>query len=227
VDEIALGNGSIELIRIFCQAILSPGDKVRISKPTFGEYEFSARLFGALPTIGEEQAKIRFICNPNNPTGKYLSYREIEAVVDTMGDSLLVLDEAYVDFVEAGWNSNDLMVQSNTIILRSMTKNYGLPGIRLGYAVARREIIDSLRRVCPPWNVNAVAQKIGLEALVFETGPYGWPEVASHLIKSLGKEVNLENVDPNQVVVIDNMRRGLERRIDHEFLTVRRGRVHP
>lgn len=75
--------------------------------------------------------------------------------------------------------------------------------------------------------LHRIVEAIGLEALVFETGPYGWPEVAIHVIKSFGKDVNLENVDPDQVVVIDNMRRGLDRRVDHEFLTMRRGRVQP
>jgi phosphosulfolactate synthase len=73
--------------------------------------------------------------------------------------------------------------------------------------------------------LHKIVEAIGLDVLIFETGPYGWPEVAIHVIKSFGKEVNLANIDPPQVVVIDNMRRGMDRRVEHEFLTVKRGRV--
>jgi histidinol-phosphate aminotransferase len=82
-----------------------------------------------------------------------------------MEDSLLIIDEAYVTFVEKRWNPFDLIEQGNVVVLRSMTKDYGLPGLRLGYAVAHREIIDSLRPVLPPWNVNAIAQKVGADVL--------------------------------------------------------------
>ena len=85
--------------------------------------------------------------------------------MEAMEDSLLILDEAYVAFVEASWNPFDLTERGNVVVLRSMTKDYGLPGLRLGYAVARREIIDSLRPVLPPWNVNAIAQKVGVDVL--------------------------------------------------------------
>ena len=80
-------------------------------------------------------------------------------------DSLIILDEAYIAFVDNAWSSLDMIKENNLLILRSMTKDYALAGLRLGYAVAREEIVDSLRRVCPPWNVNAVAQQAGLVAL--------------------------------------------------------------
>ncbi|MBA7683921.1 Histidinol-phosphate aminotransferase [subsurface metagenome] len=82
-----------------------------------------------------------------------------------MGDNLLILDEAYIDFVETTWNPFDLTERGNVVVLRSMTKDYGLPGLRLGYAVARREIIDSLRIATPPWNVNSIAQSVATAVL--------------------------------------------------------------
>jgi histidinol-phosphate aminotransferase len=79
--------------------------------------------------------------------------------------SLVILDEAYCAFTEDSWSSRELIDHGNIISVFSMTKDYSLSGLRLGYAVASGEIIRSLRRACPPWNVNAVAQTAGLIAL--------------------------------------------------------------
>ncbi len=184
-ENILVGSGTTELIRLTALAYLRQGDPVLLLEPTYGEYEVASRLAGArlvryraqernnfTPEIEEVSGLIRqhhpravFICNPNNPTGKYLSREDIEKVQKEMDDGLLVLDEAYIDFVEATWNPFDLTERGNVVVLRSMTKDYGLPGLRLGYAVARQEIIDSLRPALPPWNVNAIAQKVGIAVL--------------------------------------------------------------
>jgi histidinol-phosphate aminotransferase len=184
-ENILVGSGTTELIRLVALTYFRQRDYVLLLEPTYGEYEVACQLTGArplkhraresdnfAPKIEEVVDIIRkrhprgvFICNPNNPTGLYLSRREIESVLEAMEDSLLILDEAYVTFVEKRWNPFDLIEQGNVVVLRSMTKDYGLPGLRLGYAVARREIIDSLRLVLPPWNVNAIAQKVGADVL--------------------------------------------------------------
>ena len=184
-ENILVGSGTTELIRLIALTYFRQGDPVLLLEPTYGDYEVACRLAGARPVKHRAREKdnfspkieevvdiIRkrhprgvFICNPNNPTGKYLSRREIETVMEAMEDSLLILDEAYVAFVETSWNPFDLTERGNVVVLRSMTKDYGLPGLRLGYAVARREIIDSLRPVLPPWNVNAIAQKVGVDVL--------------------------------------------------------------
>ena len=75
------------------------------------------------------------------------------------------MDEAYITFVDESWSSRDLISRGNVIIVRSMTKDYALAGLRLGYAIANQEIIENLRRVRPPWNVNVLAQKAGIIAL--------------------------------------------------------------
>jgi histidinol-phosphate aminotransferase len=188
--NILAGNGTTELIRLIALAYLRRGDPVVIPGPTYGEYEIAVRLAGArpipyfagerdgfAPDIEELAAIIRrrrpraiFICNPNNPTGRYLPRRDIERILDSLGDGLLVLDEAYIAFAGAAWDSLDLTGRGNAVVLRSMTKDYGLPGLRLGYAVARREIIAALHAVVPPWNVNAIAQAVG--AAVLEREPY-------------------------------------------------------
>ncbi len=184
-DNILAGSGSTELIRLIAQTYFGHGDSVLILEPTFGEYRVACQILGAevVSQWGNETENFAhsieetvdlvkrnhhrgvFICNPNNPTGRYLSRQEIEIALDACKDTLLVLDEAYISFVDESWNSLDLIDRGNVVIVRSMTKDYGLVGLRLGYAVAPREIIDALRRVRPPWNVNVVAQKAGTAVL--------------------------------------------------------------
>ena len=185
-DNILVGSGSMEIIRLITSAYFGLEDSVLILKPTFGEYEVAVKIVGAKVLeqwareesdftfdINETAALIKkhqprgvFICNPNNPTGQYLSRLAVEAVLDACGDNvLLILDEAYIAFTEASWSSTELVSRGNLISLRSMTKDYALAGLRLGYAVAGEEIIQSLRKVCPPWNVNAAAQGAGVVAL--------------------------------------------------------------
>ncbi|MCL0103397.1 histidinol-phosphate aminotransferase family protein [Dehalococcoidia bacterium] len=184
-NNILVGSGSMELIRLIAMAYFGRGDSVLILEPTFGEYEVACRMLGAevlkqwakaedcfalrleetTSIIRQHRPRGIFICNPNNPTGQYLSRPEIEMVLDSCGDTLLILDEAYIAFTEGRWSSTDLISGGNVIILCSMTKDYALAGLRLGYAIAGEEIIQSLRKVCPPWNVNVVAQEAGIMAL--------------------------------------------------------------
>lgn len=185
VEMILPANGTTELIRLAALTYFRRNDRVLIIEPTYGEYEPACILAGAriigyrapeaanfIADTGEIAEIIRrqhpsavFICNPNNPTGGYLSRREIEKVLEALGDGLLILDEAYISFVDKRWNSAVLTGCDNVLLLRSMTKEYGIPGLRLGYAVACREIIESLRLVLPPWNVNIAAQAVGRAVL--------------------------------------------------------------
>ena len=184
-NNILVGNGAVELIRLIALTYFRQGDTVLILEPTFGEYEVACQIVGAevfkqwasakrsfAPKIEETINPIRqhrpkgvFICNPNNPTGNYLSRQEVETILDNGENSLLILDEAFIAFVDKSWSSIDLVRHGNVIIVRSMTKDYALTGLRLGYAIAHREIIDNLHRVRPPWNVNIMAQKAGIVAL--------------------------------------------------------------
>jgi histidinol-phosphate aminotransferase len=183
--NILVGSGTTELIRLVALAYFRQNNAVLILEPTYGDYEIAGRIAGArivryraseadgfIPDMDKFTELIRqrrpravFICNPNNPTGKYLSRAEMEKVAKALEDTLLVLDEAYVTFVEKSWNSLDFIRQGNVIVMRSMTKDYGLPGLRLGYAAASKEIIDILRMAAPPWSVNVIAQEAGTAAL--------------------------------------------------------------
>jgi len=186
-ESILVGSGSTELIRLTALAYFGRGDSVLIVEPTFGEYQVACQISGAsiikqrraensfqldieetVKLIHHHRPKGIFIDNPNNPTGQYLSLAEFEKLLDAGKNSLVVLDEAYITFVDNVWSSLDMIRGNNLLILRSMTKDYALAGLRLGYGVGGKEIISTLSRICPPWNVNAVAQQAGLVAVAAE-----------------------------------------------------------
>jgi histidinol-phosphate aminotransferase len=159
--------------------------------PTYGEYLGACRLAGAnifncnarftpeLPQVFSwdideirrhivaQRAGLTFVCNPNNPTGVYLPEGNIRVLADAAGeaDGLLVLDEAYVNFVTDSWDSLPLVDAGPVVALRSMTKDYALTGLRLGYAVADEAVIARLASFQPDWSVNSLAQAAGLCAL--------------------------------------------------------------
>ena len=180
-NNVLPGSGTTELIRLIIQSYLNNNDGVLIPVPAYGEYEIASRIAGGivyhfdwqfpsdvhsrieylLYKIKKIRPKIIFLCNPNNPTGHYLSRTDIESIAEAIPGTLIVIDEAYVNFVDNRWSSQYLIERGNVIILRSMTKDYGIAGLRLGYALADREVIKILRKVCPPWNVNVFAQKAG------------------------------------------------------------------
>lgn len=185
VRQVIVGNGSVDLIYHLAVAYLRARDRVLIAAPTFGEYAASAAMMGA--EIVEyraradndfaidvdaliEQARVCnprfvFLCNPNNPTGKYLARADIEKILRACSNALLVLDEAFVRFVADAWDARDLLRYDNLLIFRSLTKDYALTGLRVGYALASPSIIESIEKVQPPWSVNAFAQAATIAAL--------------------------------------------------------------
>lgn len=185
--QIVFGNGTAELIWLAAFAFLKAGDNVLILGPTFGEYERSARLMLAKPVLFNalsqqgytvvvpevsrmlDTANFRavFLCNPNNPTGQILPPEAIGAWAHDHPRTLFILDEAYLAFV----STHPSMVPSllpNVLVLRSMTKDYALAGLRLGYALGNEDLIQALAAVRPAWNVNGLAQAAGLAALADE-----------------------------------------------------------
>jgi histidinol-phosphate aminotransferase len=180
--HVLVGNGTAELIWLVAHGCLKPGDTVLIIGPTFGEYERACHTVGvqviyhhaAPPTFALDvdevtrqikalHPKLVFLCNPNNPTGLLLSNAEIERIADTCDNGQLILDEAYRAFVSQKFFGPPHA--SNIIVLRSMTKDHGLAGIRLGYALAEPALVASLRAYQPPWSVNGPAQAAGLASL--------------------------------------------------------------
>jgi len=182
--NVIAGSGSTEIIRLVSQAYLAAGDTVIIPSPTYGEYELASRVCGAevirydlhedrnfqlnaddfISFARGHSPKAIFLCNPNNPTGQLLPREDVGRLVRIFPDSLIVLDEAYMSFTGKNGDALTLLDQPNILIVRSMTKDYALAGLRLGYGLACREIINSLEKVRPPWNVNSPAQQAGAAA---------------------------------------------------------------
>ncbi len=153
--------------------------------PTFGEYERAIRLAGGravavpatlatrwhLPSIIGALTALRpaltFVCNPNNPTGEYLSEADVRAIAGAAA-GVVVLDEAYVPFVDGAWAATPLLADGRVILLRSLTKDLGLAGLRLGYIIAPPPLAGAIRAQQPSWSVNAAALAAGMAGLADE-----------------------------------------------------------
>jgi histidinol-phosphate aminotransferase len=185
IEQIVVGNGSAELIWLLALAYLRDRDRVFVLEPTFGEYRAGAELLGAqvvewraaaedgfaldlaasCAVLQQTRPRLAFVCNPNNPTGAWLTGAELEALLAAWPDGLLVVDEAYLELADRDSPALPLLESGRLVLLRSLTKDFGLPGLRLGYAVASPPVIQALGAVQPPWSVNAAAQAAGLAAL--------------------------------------------------------------
>ncbi|MDD1715618.1 MAG: histidinol-phosphate aminotransferase family protein [Methanolinea sp.] len=165
VREIAIGNGSIEILRIFCAAVFSPGDRYVTFEPTFGEYDLSARLAGA-DRNGNGPVRVTFLCNPNNPTGTLVSRDTVLSVLDRCRQEggILFLDEAFIELSDDPSQSLADLRDPHLFVLRSLTKSYSVPGIRFGFGFGDPSLVKRLEILRPPWSVNAFAETIALEA---------------------------------------------------------------
>jgi len=164
-EEIAVGNGSMEIIRIFCQAALTGGDGFHVEHPTFGEYELSARLAGACPIEEPDRARARFICNPNNPTGALRSADELGSILRQVasGSGILFLDEAFIELSDP--RESLVRVRDPALfILRSLTKAFAVPGLRFGYGFGDPDLIARMEVLRPPWSVNTFAEEFAILA---------------------------------------------------------------
>ena len=182
-DNVILGNGSNEVIEFVGHAFLNRGDRVITSEYAFIAYKLIAQLFGA-QTIETRalnfqpdleamlnaitpKTKIIFIANPNNPTGTLVAQEKIADFVARVPDEVItVLDEAYFEFLDNPPDTIRYVRDSrNVIILRTFSKIHGLASLRVGYGIARSELIDVLKKTRQPFNVNGVAQAAALAAL--------------------------------------------------------------
>jgi histidinol-phosphate aminotransferase len=183
-QEVVVGNGASEVLLLIALAFVRPGDRACVVGPTFGEYARVVELMGgevhtrcAQPHdrfalspravaewIEHLRPRFLFLCNPNNPTGQYLSLDDVALLVFADRKRLVVVDEAYLPFV-AGGRSALVLKASNVLVVGSMTKAFALAGLRLGYAVGNTAVVEALSRVRPAWNVNSLAQAAGLAAL--------------------------------------------------------------
>ncbi len=171
-DCVLVANGSVALIHGIARACLAPGKTALVVGPTFGEYRHAAELAGAsvvevaatqvsqiLAGIEVHRPTLVFLCNPNNPTGKLWSQEDVEAIAK---QSFVLLDEAYAGFLQPELAP---MWGRGRIVLRSMTKDRGLAGVRVGYAIAHPETLGPIALCLTPWAVSAVAQWAARAAL--------------------------------------------------------------
>ena len=176
-SNIIVGNGAIEILYNFCFAFLSKTTKVLIHVPTFQEYETAVKLsnckisyFKSLNLSTNIDSFISqipksgciFLCNPNNPTGELLSKKELLSIIIVAKKlkTIVFIDECFIELVP---KSNESLISyvkkyDNLFILRSLTKSFGLPGLRIGYACGSKEIIKILQKIKIPWSVNSLAQ---------------------------------------------------------------------
>lgn len=183
-DYFCLGNGTDELIFMLTAAFLNPNDEVIIPSPTFSEYKTAVTIAGGVSRLvhqpqlsldlslllGEvsDQTKLIFLCNPNNPTGTAFTHAELEGLLASIKeDVLVILDEAYCHYAENDFPRSKELIPKypNLIVLRTFSKLYGLAALRVGYAVAAPQLISQLEKVRQPFNVDTLAQAAAVVAL--------------------------------------------------------------
>ncbi|WP_192820834.1 histidinol-phosphate transaminase [Rufibacter sp. LB8] len=181
-DQIFIGNGSDEAIDLLVRLVCEPGqDEVLLLPPTYGMYEVSANIhnigiqrvpldaqfqphFEAISQKQTERTKILFLCSPNNPTGNILEPATVERLIKGF-KGIVVVDEAYIDFTQTPSWSTRLAEFPNLVVLQTLSKAWGMAGLRLGMAFASPEIIGYLNKIKPPYNINAVTQELVTAAL--------------------------------------------------------------
>ena len=181
-EQLLLGNGSDEvldlLFRVFCEPY---EDHIITLPPTYGMYKVLAGINAVqnieIPLNSEFQpevstilgqagpkSKILFLCSPNNPTGNTLTRPLVRQLIKDF-PGLVVIDEAYIDFAEEGSYSELLGAFENLVITRTLSKAYGMAGIRLGICMASPKVISYLKRIKPPYNVNELTQQFAMKRL--------------------------------------------------------------
>jgi histidinol-phosphate aminotransferase len=181
-EHIFLGNGSDECIDLLFRSFCEPGkDNVVICPPTYGMYEVSANINDVavrkaplledfqldlvhLETLVDANTKLMWLCSPNNPTGNALNRTDIEMVLNNF-NGIVVIDEAYINFAKQKSFVQELSDYPNLVVLQTLSKAWGLAGLRLGMAFASAAIIGILDKVKPPYNINQSTQELVAKAL--------------------------------------------------------------
>lgn len=177
VEQVVLGNGADELIRLCAVATLDAGDRVAFPWPSFPSYVSAAACSGAVAertTLGDldallaSGAKLIYLANPNNPTGTVVAPEELRRFIEALPEEVLcVLDEAYAEYADPEPEGPALLRDgiAPLCVLRTFSKVYGLAALRVGYALASPDVADALDRVRPVFNVNQPAQEAALASL--------------------------------------------------------------
>ena len=185
-DCFLVGNGANEVIAFVIKAFCQAGDNIVTADKTFAVYEWVAEFSGyearlipltidyrfdeaAMLKAVNERTKILFVCNPNNPTGTYWNTEQLRHFLDQVnGRQIVVLDEAYSEFVEASDFPNGMELlreYPNLVVFRTFSKMFALAALRIGFLVGSKEVVDVIRRTCVVYSVNALAQQAAQGAL--------------------------------------------------------------
>ncbi len=181
-NQIFIGNGSDECIDILFRTFCEPGkDNIIICPPTYPMYEVSANInditvqnapllsdyqlnLAHIEQLVNERTKIIWICSPNNPTGNSLDRIDIETILNHF-DGIVVIDEAYINFSKQKSFVQSLIDYPNLVVMQTLSKAWGLAGLRLGMCFANPGIIGYMNKVKAPYNINIVTQELALQAL--------------------------------------------------------------
>lgn len=205
-DQLIFGNGSNEIIEFVAHALLGPNTNIVVSQYCFAIYPIVAHLTGAeciavsaknyghdLSAMREainDQTRIVFVANPNNPTGTLAPQKSVRQLIDTVPDhALLVMDEAYFEFLDTPVDLlAHLSAKPNLLLMRTFSKIHGLAGLRIGYGIGHPDFIAALEKVRQPFNLNTLAQSAARAALADEEHVARTRENNSAGLRYLAKE---------------------------------------
>ncbi|HET6768873.1 MAG TPA: histidinol-phosphate transaminase, partial [Chitinophagaceae bacterium] len=204
VQNIFLGNGSDEAIDLFYRIFCEPGrDNAMIFPPTYGMYEVCAEMndvrvkkanltkdfqldIDAIEAAIDPFTKLIFICSPNNPTGNSIDRADVEIILNNF-DGIVIIDEAYINYSKQKSFIPELTEYPNLVVMQTLSKAWGLAGLRLGMAFASQPIIELMNKVKYPYNINTATQLLALEAL----DNIGW--VNEHIATTVTEREKLKN----------------------------------
>jgi histidinol-phosphate aminotransferase len=244
-QNIFLGNGSDEAIDLLYRIFCEPGrDNVIIFPPTYGMYEVCAEMnnvkvkkinltnhfqldLEGIETAIDPFTKLIFICSPNNPTGNSIDRSDIEIVLNNF-DGIVVIDEAYINYARQKTFIAELTEYPNLVVLQTLSKAWGLAGLRLGMAFASTPIIELMNKVKYPYNINTATQMLALEALQnidwvnehIATTVKEREELKSQLLQIPGTE-NVFPSDANFLLVKIKNARGIYEELSEKGIIVR------
>lgn len=168
-ENVIAGNGATELFYLVAHAF--SGGHTLLPVPSFTEYEDACKLYNhqilfvtdvGVKNLPDTDAGLMFICNPNNPDGRIWTTAEIKILLEYYPDMTLVIDESFIHFAPEAVSAEALLADyPNVLIIRSMTKSYAIPGLRLGYMLGEPRLIEFIRSFKQPWTVNALAIEAG------------------------------------------------------------------
>ena len=240
-NNIVAGNGSSEMIELVMKTFIDKNDSILTFTPTFSMYSIYSQIYSAkfigiesnkdfsidmdilINKAKEINPKIIFICNPNNPTGYLIAKDEIIKLLDNV-DSIVVVDEAYMEFAE-GSMVDEITKYDNLIVLRTLSKALGLAAIRLGYMASNQDIINIINKVKSPYNLNSISQFIGIKALQEKDKIFKYVEevkLERDYLYNLLVQLPIDVYKPNgNFILFKSTVQGLDKKLEEEGILIR------